>query len=73
MIKIKRMVFYVYIKKRWNNLVNRVERLESIVTPENAPSPLRQMKAAVREAFESGAHLAQQSEELNKIKKHYIP
>jgi hypothetical protein len=31
------------------------------------------MKAAVREAFESGAHLAQQSEELNKIKKHYIP
>jgi hypothetical protein len=28
-------------KKRWNNLVNRVERLESIVTPENAPSPLR--------------------------------
>lgn len=60
-------------KKRWNNLVNRVERLESIVTPENAPSPLLQMKAAVREAFESGAHPAQQSEELNKIKKHYIP
>ena len=51
-------------KKRWNNLVNRVERLESIVTPENAPSPLRQMNAAVREAFESGAHLAQQSEEI---------
>lgn len=49
-------------KKRWNNLVNRVEHLESIVTPENAPSPLRKMKAAVREVFESGAHPAQQSD-----------
>lgn len=48
-------------KKRWNNLVNRVERLESIVTPENAPSPLRQMKAAVREVFESVVHPAQRS------------
>lgn len=48
-------------KKRWNNLVNRVERLESIVTPENAPSPLWQMKAAVREVFESGAHPTQRS------------
>ena len=57
-------------KKRWNNLVNRVERLESIVTPENAPSPLRQMKAAVREVFESGAHPAQQSIINQHIKNH---
>ena len=53
-------------KKRWNNLVNRVEYLESIATPENAPSPLQQMKAAVREVFESGAHPAQQSDSQSK-------
>lgn len=60
-------------KKRWNNLVNRVERLESIVTPENAPSPLRQMKAAVREAFESGAHPAQQSDSRSENQESSVP
>ena len=60
-------------KKRWNNLVNRIERLESIVTPENAPSPLRQMKAAVREVFESGAHLAQQSDSQSEYQESSVP
>lgn len=60
-------------KKRWNNLVNRVERLESIVTPENAPSPLRQMKAALREAFESGAHPAQQSGSQSEYQESSVP
>ena len=60
-------------KKRWNNLVNRVEHLESIVTPENAPSPLRQMKAAVREAFESGAHPAQQSDSQSEYQESSVP
>lgn len=60
-------------KKRWNNLVNRVEHLESIVTPENAPSPLRQMKAAVREAFESGAHPAQQSDYQSAYQESSVP
>ena len=60
-------------KKRWNNLVNRVERLESIVTPENAPSPLRQMKAAVREAFEFGAHQAQQSDSQSEYQESSVP
>ena len=60
-------------KKRWNNLVNRVEHLESIVTPENAPSPLRQMKAALREAFESGAHPAQQSGSQSEYQESSVP
>lgn len=60
-------------KKRWNNLVNRVEYLESIVTSENAPSPLRQMKAAVREAFESGAHPAQQSGSQSEYQESSVP
>ena len=60
-------------KKRWNNLVNRVERLESIVTPENSPSPLRQMKAALREAFESGAHPAQQSGSQSEYQESSVP
>lgn len=60
-------------KKRWNNLVNRVERLESIVTPENAPSPLRQMKAAVREVFEFGAHPTQQSDSRSENQESSVP
>ena len=60
-------------KKRWNNLVNRVERLESVVTPEKAPSPLRQMKAAVRGVFESGAHQTQRSGSQSEYQESSVP
>lgn len=60
-------------RKRWTNLVNRVEYLEKIVNPVDTFSPLQQMKVALREAFESGAHPAQQSDSQSVSQESSVP
>ncbi len=43
-------------KKRWVNLVNRVERIEKAINLADTSSPLHQMKTALKEVFESDVH-----------------
>lgn len=60
-------------KKRWMNLVNRVERMEKAINLTDTSSPLHQMKTALKEVFESDVHPNQQSDSQSAYQKSSEP